>query len=335
MFITTANTLDTVPRPLLDRMEVIELSSYTDEEKLMIAKNHLIPKQLEKHGLKKSQLRISDEGIREIITCYTRESGVRNLERCFAEICRKAAMHLLEEESAKRVQVSASNMEKFLGVRKFLPEKLSGGDQVGIVTGLAWTAVGGDTLDVEVNVMEGSGKLELTGNLGDVMKESVHAALSYIRANASKLDIPGDFYKTKDIHVHFPAGAVPKDGPSAGITVCTAIVSALTERSVRSDVAMTGEISLRGRVLPIGGLKEKTMAALRYGIRTVIIPKDNERDLEEIDQNVRNALNFVIAQNVDTVLQTALNRKEDVVPKILQDIPGDVTQKTRKPVIRQ
>lgn len=335
MFITTANTLDTVPRPLLDRMEVIELGSYTDEEKLMIAKNHLIPKQLEKHGLKKNQLRISDDGIREIITCYTRESGVRNLERCFAEICRKAAMHLLEKEEAKRVQINASNVEMFLGVRKFLPEKLSGDDQVGIVTGLAWTAVGGDTLDVEVNVMDGSGKLELTGNLGDVMKESVHAALSYIRSNASKLDIPADFYKTKDIHVHFPAGAVPKDGPSAGITVCTAIVSALTERSVRCDVAMTGEISLRGRVLPIGGLKEKTMAALRYGIRTVIIPKDNERDLEEIDQNVRNALNFVIAQNVDTVLQTALNPKEDVVPKILQDIPGEVTQKARKPAIRQ
>ena len=335
MFITTANTLDTVPRPLLDRMEVIELGSYTDEEKLMIAKNHLIPKQLEKHGLKKNQLRISDDGIREIITCYTRESGVRNLERCFAEICRKAAMHLLEKEEAKRVQINASNVEMFLGVRKFLPEKLSGDDQVGIVTGLAWTAVGGDTLDVEVNVMDGSGKLELTGNLGDVMKESVHAALSYIRSNASKLDIPADFYKTKDIHVHFPAGAVPKDGPSAGITVCTAIVSALTERSVRSDVAMTGEISLRGRVLPIGGLKEKTMAALRYGIRTVIIPKDNERDLEEIDQNVRNALNFVIAQTFDTVLQTALNPKEDVVPTILQDIPGEVTQKTRKPVIRQ
>ena len=335
MFITTANTLDTVPRPLLDRMEVIELGSYTDEEKLMIAKNHLIPKQLEKHGLKKNQLRISDDGIHEIITCYTRESGVRNLERCFAEICRKAAMHLLEKEEAKRVQINASNVEMFLGVRKFLPEKLSGDDQVGIVTGLAWTAVGGDTLDVEVNVMDGSGKLELTGNLGDVMKESVHAALSYIRSNASKLDIPADFYKTKDIHVHFPAGAVPKDGPSAGITVCTAIVSALTERSVRCDVAMTGEISLRGRVLPIGGLKEKTMAALRYGIRTVIIPKDNERDLEEIDQNVRNALNFVIAQNVDTVLQTALNPKEDVVPKILQDIPGEVTQKARKPAIRQ
>lgn len=335
MFITTANTLDTVPRPLLDRMEVIELGSYTDEEKLMIAKNHLIPKQIEKHGLKKSQLRIGDDGIREIITCYTRESGVRNLERSFAEICRRAAMQLLEDESAKRVQITASNIETFLGVRKFLPEKRSANDQIGIVTGLAWTAVGGDTLDVEVNVMDGTGKLELTGNLGDVMKESVHAALSYIRANASKLDISGDFYKTKDIHVHFPAGAVPKDGPSAGITVCTAVVSALTERSVRADVAMTGEISLRGRVLPIGGLKEKTMAALRHGIHTVIIPKDNERDLEEIDQTVRNALNFVIAETADIVLMTALNPKQEVIPNILQDIPGEMTKKSHKPVIRQ
>ena len=335
MFITTANTLETVPRPLLDRMEVIELGSYTDEEKLMIAKNHLIPKQIEKHGLKKSQLRITDDGIREIITCYTQESGVRNLERSFAEICRKAAMQLLEDANTKRVNITASNMEKFLGVRKFLHDKRSANDQIGIVTGLAWTAVGGDTLDVEVNVMEGSGKLELTGNLGDVMKESVHAALSYIRSNASKLDIPGDFYKTKDIHVHFPAGAVPKDGPSAGITVCTAIVSALTERSVRADVAMTGEISLRGRVLPIGGLKEKTMAALRQGIHTVIIPKENERDLEEIDQTVRNALTFVIAETVDTVFMTALNPKQEVVPTILQEIPGEMTKKTHKPVIRQ
>lgn len=335
MFITTANTLDTVPRPLLDRMEVIELGSYTDEEKLMIAKNHLIPKQIEKHGLKKSQLRITDEGIREIICCYTRESGVRNLERSFAEICRKAAMQLLEDENAKRVQATEKNMERFLGVRKFLSEKLSAGDQIGIVTGLAWTAVGGDTLDVEVNVMDGTGKLELTGNLGDVMKESVHAALSYIRANAAKLDISADFYKTKDIHVHFPAGAVPKDGPSAGITVCTAIVSALTERTVRADVAMTGEISLRGRVLPIGGLKEKTMAALRHGIHTVIIPKDNERDLEEIDQTVRKSLDFVIAETVDTVLATALNPKQEVVTTILKEIPGEVTQKSRNPVIRQ
>ena len=335
MFITTANTLDTIPRPLLDRMEIIELSSYTDEEKLMIAKNHLLPKQIAKHGLKKAQLKITDDGIREIIQCYTCESGVRNLERAFAEICRKTAMELLADDSVKRVQVTAKNTEKYLGVRKYLPERMSVKDQIGIVTGLAWTAVGGDTLEVEVNVMDGSGKLELTGNLGDVMKESVHAALSYIRANANALGIVGDFYKTKDIHVHFPAGAVPKDGPSAGITICTAIVSALTGVTVRRDVAMTGEISLRGRVLPIGGLKEKTMAALRRGIRTVIIPKDNERDLEEIDQTVRNALHFVIAETVDTVLDTALNKKTDAPPTILKDIPGEVTSKSRKAVIQQ
>ena len=335
MFITTANTLDTIPRPLLDRMEIIELGSYTDEEKLMIAKNHLIPKQLAKHGLKKSQLKISDDAIREIIRCYTRESGVRSLERCIAEVCRKVDMHLVSDEDAKRVSVTGSNVEQYLGTRKYLPDRLPCNDQVGLVTGLAWTSVGGETLEVEVNVMDGSGKLELTGNLGDVMKESAHAALSYIRANYEKLGIEKDFYKTKDIHVHFPEGAVPKDGPSAGITVCTAIISALTGVSVRRDVAMTGEISLRGRVLPIGGLKEKTMAAMRHGIRTVIIPKDNERDLAEIDQTVRSALNFVTAQTIDTVLETALNKVTEVVPAILSDIPGDVKAKVRKPVIRQ
>ena len=335
MFITTANTLDTIPRPLLDRMEIIELNSYTDEEKLMIAKNHLIPKQVNKHGLKKSQLRITDDGIREIIRCYTRESGVRNLERSVAEICRKTAMQLLADENCKRVQVTGKNMESFLGVRKFLPDHKSSNDQIGLVTGLAWTSVGGETLEVEVNVMDGTGKLELTGNLGDVMKESAHAALSYIRANAATLGVAPDFYKTKDIHVHFPAGAVPKDGPSAGVTVCTAIVSALTGVTVRRDVAMTGEISLRGRVLPIGGLKEKTMAALRHGIRTVIIPKDNERDLEEIDQTVRNALHFVIAETVETVLNTALNKMVEVSPTILKEIPSDVAQKPRKAVIQQ
>ena len=335
MFITTANTLDTIPRPLLDRMEIIELNSYTDEEKVMIAKNHLIPKQTVKHGLKKSQLRITDDGIREIIRCYTRESGVRNLERAVAEICRKTAMQILADEACKRVHVTEKNMESFLGVRKFLPDHMAANDQIGLVTGLAWTSVGGETLEVEVNVMDGSGKLELTGNLGDVMKESVHAALSYIRANASALGVAPDFYKTKDIHVHFPAGAVPKDGPSAGVTVCTAIVSALTGVTVRRDVAMTGEISLRGRVLPIGGLKEKTMAALRHGIHTVIIPKDNARDLEEIDQVVRNALHFVIAETVDTVLETALNKKVEASPTILKEIPSDVTQKPRKAVIQQ
>ena len=335
LFITTANTLDTVPRPLLDRMEIIELGSYTDEEKLMIAKEHLIPKQLKKHGIKKAMLRITDDAVREIISCYTRESGVRSLERCFGEICRKSAMMLVSQEAPKKITVTGSNIELFLGVRKFLPDRLPSADQIGLVTGLAWTSVGGETLEVEVNVMEGSGKLELTGNLGDVMKESAHAALSYIRANADKLGVAADFYKTKDIHVHFPEGAVPKDGPSAGVTVCTAIVSALTGISVRRDVAMTGEISLRGRVMRIGGLKEKTMAALRHGIRTVIIPRDNERDLEEIDQTVRKQLNFISAETVDTVLDAALNRPGRLDPTILGEIPADRRSKSRKPELRQ
>ena len=335
LFITTANTLDTIPRPLLDRMEIIELGSYTDEEKVMIAKNHLIPKQLQKHGLKKSQVRINDEAIREMITCYTRESGVRNLERCIGEICRKAAMKIVAQETPKRISVSAANMEGFLGIRKFLPDCLPCMDQIGLVTGLAWTSVGGETLEVEVNVMEGSGKLELTGNLGDVMKESARAALSYIRANAEKLGIDTDFYKTKDIHVHFPEGAVPKDGPSAGVTMCTAIVSALTGSPVRRDIAMTGEISLRGRVMRIGGLKEKTMAALRHGIRTVIIPMDNERDLEEIDQAVRSQLNFISAQTIDTVLEAALIRKTELDTTMIGNLPRDAKAKARKPGLRQ
>ncbi len=336
MFIMTANTLDTVPRPLLDRMEIIELGSYTDEEKLMIAKKHLIPKQLTKHGLKKSQLRITDDAVREIITCYTRESGVRSFERCFAEICRKADMELLTGEGVKSIRINGSNIEQYLGTRKYLPDRLPAADQVGLVTGLAWTSVGGETLEVEVNVMDGTGKLELTGNLGDVMKESAHAAMSYIRANAKALGVAEDFYKTKDIHVHFPEGAVPKDGPSAGVTVCTAIVSALTGTTVRRDVAMTGEISIRGRVLPIGGLKEKTMAALRHGISTVIIPKDNERDLKDIDPAVRRSLNFITAQEISTVLDAALNRKQEgMVPSILNNLPEDVAGKSRKPGIRQ
>ena len=333
MFITTANTLDTVPRPLLDRMEVIELGSYTDEEKLMIAKNHLIPKQLQKHGLKKSQLRITDGGIRAMIEGYTRESGVRTLERTFAEICRKADRKLLADETVKRITVTEKNLRDFLGIRKFMPDRLPKMDPVGLVTGLAWTSVGGETLEVEVNVMEGTGKLELTGNLGDVMKESAHAALSYIRANTEKLKVIPDFYKTKDIHVHFPEGAIPKDGPSAGVTMVTAIVSALTGCSVRRDVAMTGEISLRGRVLPIGGLREKTMAALRHGIKTVIIPKENEPDLEEIDQTVREKLTFVTAETVDTVLKTALNPRKELDPSIR--VTGDMKAKALEAGISQ
>ena len=306
MFITTANTTDTIPRPLLDRMEVIELGSYTDEEKLMIAKQHLLPKQLAKHGLKKTQVRVSDDAIREMICCYTRESGVRNLERELGALCRKCAMRLVADGAVKRVSVTGGNIDTFLGPRKILPDKLPKGDAVGLVTGLAWTAVGGETLEVECNVVDGSGKLNLTGNLGDVMKESVQAAMSYIRSRAELLHIPADFYKTKDIHVHFPEGAVPKDGPSAGITVCTAMVSALSGAPVRRDIAMTGEISIRGRVLPIGGLKEKTMAALRHGIKTVIIPEDNEKDLQEIDQTVRRALNFILVDHADAVIDAAL-----------------------------
>ena len=326
MFITTANTTDTIPRPLLDRMEIIELNSYTDEEKLSIAKNHLLPKQFAAHGLKKSQVRITDDAIREVIRCYTRESGVRSLERAIAEICRKAAMKVLTQAN-KKTQIIGQNLEDYLGVRKYLPDRQPSADQIGLVTGLAWTSVGGETLEVEVNVMDGSGKLELTGNLGDVMKESAHAALSYIRSNAKVLGVAEDFYKTKDIHVHFPEGAVPKDGPSAGITVCTAMVSALTGRYVRRDIAMTGEISLRGRVLPIGGLKEKTMAALRHGIATVIIPADNEKDLQQIDPIVRSCLNFIVAETIDTVLSNALYIKTDSARAILSDVPASEHKK--------
>ena len=307
MFITTANTTDTIPRALLDRMEVIELGSYTDEEKLQIARRHLLPKQLSRHGIAKGSVRVSDDAIREMIACYTRESGVRNLEREIASLCRKCAMRFVADNPPKRISITGANLESYLGVRKFLPDVLPAADPVGLVTGLAWTAVGGETLEVEVNVVDGSGKLELTGNLGDVMKESVHAAVSYIRSRTAHFGIAPDFYKTKDIHVHFPEGAIPKDGPSAGITVCTAIVSALTGAPVRRDIAMTGEISIRGRVLAIGGLKEKTMAALRHGIRTVIIPEANAKDLEQIDQTVRSALNFITVRHVDSVIETALD----------------------------
>ena len=305
MFITTANTLDTIPRPLLDRMEVIELGSYTDEEKLQIAKQHLLPKQLKEHGLRRSQLHISDEAMRAIITGYTRESGVRTLERQLGKICRRTAMRLISED-VKRVNLTDKNLEKYLGIQRYEGGVHNKRDEIGVVNGLAWTEVGGEILEVEVNVMDGTGKLELTGNLGTVMQESAKAALSCLRSRTSQLDIAKDFYKTKDIHIHFPEGAVPKDGPSAGIAITTAILSALTGRKVRSDVAMTGEVTLRGRVLPIGGLKEKTMAALRNGMTTVILPKENVKDLEEIDQTVRHALHFVPVETVDQVFAEAL-----------------------------
>lgn len=306
-FITTANTLDTIPRALLDRMEIIQLASYTDEEKLQIAKRHLLPKQRKKHGLRANQLRVSDEALREIIRSYTRESGVRTLERELARLCRRAACDIAEEK-CKGVSVKAGGLEPLMGPAKFKPEHLRLRDEVGLVRGLAYTSVGGEVLDVEVAVVDGSGRLELTGNLGDVMKESARAAMTYIRSRAGVLGIEHDFYKTKDIHIHFPEGAVPKDGPSAGITVTIALISALTGAPVRHDVAMTGEITLRGRVLPIGGLREKTMAAMRAGVKTVIIPADNEADLENIDQTVRRALEFVPTDHVDKVLDVALIR---------------------------
>ena len=317
MFVTTANTTATIPRPLLDRMEVIELTSYTDMEKLEIAKRHLIPKQRKKHGLTAKQLKFKDDAILEIIASYTRESGVRILERELAAVCRKTAAKLAEGEF-KSVSLSAEMLDGFLGVRKYKPEALAIGAEVGLVNGLAWTSTGGSVLMVEVNVVPGTGKLELTGNLGNVMKESAHAAVSYIRSRAEKLRIEPDFYKTRDIHIHFPEGAIPKDGPSAGITMCIAVISALSGAPVRRDVAMTGEITLRGRILRIGGLKEKTMAAMRAGVKTVIISGENESDLEEIDQTVRRALNFVAADNIDSILDIVLDFSEidDVKPSI-------------------
>lgn len=308
-FITTANTLDTIPRPLLDRMEVIELHSYTDEEKLQIAKRHLLPKQRKKHGLKASQLKIDDEALRELIALYTKESGVRVLEREIAAICRKAAAGIAEEKF-KSLYVKSERLEEILGSAKYKKEPSIHADEVGLVHGLAYTSVGGEMLDVEVSVVDGTGKTELTGNLGDVMKESAKAAVTYIRSRAGQLGVDPEFYRNKDVHIHYPEGAVPKDGPSAGITTCTAVISALTGRKVRGDVAMTGEITLRGRVLPIGGLREKTMGALRAGIKTVVIPNGNLSDLDDIDQTVRSKLKFIPVSSMDEVVETVLVKKE-------------------------
>ena len=305
MFITTANSTEIIPRPLLDRMEVISVPGYTEEEKVKIAQQYLIPKQLRAHGLKPKNFLISEKAIHELINDYTRESGVRLLERQLGKVCRKTAMRLVDG-GEKRVNVTPDSLRELLGVVRYQDGVHSTRNQVGVVNGLAWTEVGGEILEVEAGVMEGSGKLELTGNLGTVMQESVRAALTCLRSRCGELDIEKDFYKTRDIHVHFPEGAVPKDGPSAGIAITTAMLSALTGRKVRGDVAMTGEVTLRGRVLPIGGLKEKTMAALRSGIRTVILPKDNVKDLEEIDQTVRTALHFVPVESVDQVFAAAL-----------------------------
>lgn len=305
VFITTANDVGNIPSPLLDRMELIELPSYTAEEKFHIAKDHLIPKQLGEHGLKGTQLKIADDAIDDIIAYYTREAGVRNLERRIASLCRKAAKKIADGD-AKRISIKAKDVEKWLGVHKYTRDLSSDKDQVGIVNGLAWTAVGGTVMPLEVLALEGTGKIEITGSLGDVMKESAKIAVTYVRSIADKYGIDKEFFTKKDIHIHAPEGAVPKDGPSAGVTMTTALVSALSDRKVRSDVAMTGEITLHGKVLPIGGLREKTMAAYKLGIKKVIIPIDNKPDLEEVDDAVKNNLEFVFAETLTDVLENAI-----------------------------
>lgn len=310
-FIATANTLDTIPRPLIDRMEIIEIKIYTKREKMSIAKNHLIAKQLKRHGLNKRNLKIDDSALEEIIDFYTREAGVRNLERTIASLCRKAA-HEIVSSGAKSVKIDASNISKYLGERKFLPERIEECNEIGTVNGLAYTELGGDMLKIEVASLDGTGKVELTGSLGEVMKESAHIAISYVRSIAREYGIPTDFYKTQDIHIHAPEGAVPKDGPSAGVTMVTALVSELAKIPVRRDVAMTGEITLRGKVLAIGGLKEKTMAAYNAGVKTVLIPYDNLKDLNDIDPLARENLEFIPCRTLRDVLDNALVSQNSV-----------------------
>jgi len=305
VFITTANTTETIPQPLLDRMEVIELTSYTAEEKFHIAKEHLIPKQIKENGLKASQIKISDDAVNDVIAYYTKEAGVRNLERRISSLCRKTAKIIASEE-AKKVNIKSSNLTDFMGPYKYLSDLKSKKNQVGVVNGMAWTSVGGVLMPLEVLILKGKGNIEVTGSLGDVMKESAKLAISYTRSIAEKYNINPDFYKENDIHIHAPEGAVPKDGPSAGVTMTTALVSALSGIPVKSDVAMTGEITLHGKVLPIGGLKEKTMAAYKADIKTVIIPVDNKSDLEETDDVVKKSIKFVYAENIEQVLNTAL-----------------------------
>lgn len=309
-FITTANTTATIPRPLLDRMEVIKISGYTEEEKLQIGLNYLLPKQLKEHGLKENNLELSKEAIRDVINNYTREAGVRELERNIANICRKAAKRIVEED-VKTVRVNRGNLDKYLGGAKYRYETVGKTHEVGVATGLAWTTVGGDTLSIEVNCMKGTGKVQLTGQLGDVMKESAMAGLSYIRSISKILDIEENFYKEMDIHIHVPEGAIPKDGPSAGITMATAVISALMNKPINKDVAMTGEITLRGRVLPVGGIKEKVLAAHRAGIKKILLPWENKKDLEEIPAKVRNKIEFVLVKKMDDVLEHALVKKDD------------------------
>jgi len=322
LFITTANTTDTIARPLLDRMEIIEVSSYTEEEKVQIAFRHLLPKQLKAHGLEPEKVKVEEAAMRDIISCYTAEAGVRNLERELARLSRKIA-RLLAARKRKNYIVTQNNLEKLLGIKKRLPEKLRDKDEIGVATGLAWTSIGGATLEIEANIMPGTGKIELTGSLGSVMKESALAAISYIRSRVERLGIDKDFYSKKDIHIHIPEGATPKDGPSAGITLAAALISALTGCPCRKSVAMTGEITLRGRVLPVGGIKEKVLAAHRAGIKTVIIPEDNRKDLEEIPVHVRRGLRFVAVSDMDQVLMTALRDFKFSEGEMLLDVPSN------------
>lgn len=308
LFIATANSVQDIPRPLLDRMELIEVTSYTENEKLHIAKEHLLAKQMERNGIRTEQLSITDKALAKIISGYTREAGVRNLERKLGEICRKAARPLYEGEKEK-IKVTEQNLEKFLGKEKYSFDKKNDTDEVGIVRGLAWTSVGGDTLEIEVNIMPGKGEFQLTGQLGDVMKESAQAGISYIRSVSEEYHIPKKFFQENDIHIHIPEGAVPKDGPSAGITMATAMLSAITKTPVRADVAMTGEITLRGRVLPIGGLKEKTLAAKNAGIKTVCVPKKNEKDIDEISPEIKKGLEIVFVEQMKDVLDVAFVKK--------------------------
>lgn len=308
LFIATANSVQDIPRPLLDRMELIEVTSYTENEKLHIAKEHLLTKQMERNGIRPEQLAITDKAMAKIISGYTREAGVRNLERKLGEICRKAARPLYEGEKEK-IKVTEQNLEKFLGKEKYSFDKKNDTDEVGIVRGLAWTSVGGDTLEIEVNIMPGKGEFQLTGQLGDVMKESAQAGISYIRSVSEEYHIPKKFFQENDIHIHIPEGAVPKDGPSAGITMATAMLSAITKTPVRADVAMTGEITLRGRVLPIGGLKEKTLAAKNAGIKTICVPKKNEKDIDEISPEIKKGLKIVFVEQMKDVLDVAFVKK--------------------------
>ncbi len=339
LFITTANDKHAIPGPLLDRMEVIDLTGYTDVEKVQIARKHIIPKQLKKHGLKAQNLRLDDDALNMLITCYTREAGVRSMEREIAKLCRKTAKHM-NETGKRSLHFTTDNLPKYLGTPPFKPEQPLEAPECGVVNGLAWTSAGGEMLEVEAIAVEGTGKMVLTGNLGDVMKESAQAAVTYLRSRADMLGLPADFHTKKDIHIHFPEGAVPKDGPSAGITTATAVYSALTGRPVAKNIAMTGEISLRGRVLAIGGLREKTMAAYRNRATLVIIPEENRKDLDDIDPQVRENLTFILANHMDQVLDTVFDLhhaasapgKEDPVPTVL---PQVTVNGSKRPSIRQ